>query len=275
MANPFPNEQNPNNRPNLPGEKPLDPGQEPGPAPACPIGMHPIIVNDGDARHWQCIPGPDGQQQGQQNQSGGGDGGGGGGPAPGGGGGGGPRPAGPRTFGPGQNTNDFNSLLQGYITDGLNSPSRYTPEVLQSLYGNNAAASSSRIARESAAVNENAAERGISRSGQVDASLRAVRSGAEDARGQANLAVQVQKINADYEDKNAALDRAQKFLDSMRDSEYRYTLLGEQSRQFDANITLGYASLANQRALLDASLQGQFDQLTALFGFNLLTQGLG
>ncbi len=261
MANPYGDENNPENRPNLPGEKPLDPGQEPGPAPSCPLGWHAIIVNDRDTRHWQCVPNAGGQQANpDQNQQGGG-GGGGGGPQPGGGGGGGGG-GGPQPFGgfkAGPQVTDFNNLLQQKITDALNSPSRYSPEVLQELFGNIAADSSSRIDRESAAVRENAAGRGLSRAGQTDAALRSVRAGAETARGQAKQTVDIAKVNADYEDKMGALDRAQKFLDSMRDSEYRYTLLGEQRRQFDANLALGYANLQNQVTLLNIATQSEFD----------------
>ena len=119
-----------------------------------------------------------------------------------------------------------------------------------------------------------AARTGSSRFGQTQAALRDVRATAEGQRGQAMVGVQLQKINADYQDKMGALDRAQKFLDSMRDSEYRYQLLSEQRRQFDANLALGYANLEQNITLLNMQLQSQWDMLRAQIGYGLLGQGV-
>ena len=177
-------------------------------------------------------------------------------------------------LGPSANITDFNNDLEKYIRDALESPSRFTPEIMQSLFGQIASQSSGAIQRGEEAVQADAAQRGMLRGGQTGAALRDVRNAAESQRGQAMLGAQIQKINADYQDKMGALDRAQKFLDSMRDSEYRYTLLAEQRRQFDANLALGYANLAQNKELLSMQLQSQWDMLSASMSFSLLGQGV-
>ena len=229
-------------------------GYEPGGG-----GCKPCPPGTSQSEAGRCLPG--------LNGGGGGGAGGGGGM----GGGGGAAPASP--FGPGAQVTSFNDMLGKYITDLLGSPSRFTPEVMQSLYGNVAAQSSGAIQRNEDAVRAEAAGRGASRFGQTAAALRDVRNVAEGQRGAAMVGIQLQKINTDYQDKMGAIDRGQKYLDSLRDSEYRYTLLGEQRRQFDANLALAYANLAQNRSLLEMQLQSQWDMLKAQAGYNLLYNG--
>lgn len=169
--------------------------------------------------------------------------------------------------------NDFNSLLDKMLREGLASPSRFTPQALQAMYGQITKQTSGRIRRGEAAVRADAARRNMSRSGAVGAALRGVRDAAESDRGSAVVQVQMAKINADHQDRNAALDRAQRYLDSLRDSEYRLMISGEQRRQFDANLALSYANLAQQRTMLEMTLQSDWDKLRALMGFTLLGQG--
>jgi hypothetical protein len=188
---------------------------------------------------------------------------------PGGGGGGGKGGG----FGPSPDTLDFDKLLRQYIEDALKSPSRYTPEALQAIYGQIARQASGQITRGQRDVRSEAARRNMSRAGSVGAALRGVRDTAEQQRGSAMVGVQTAKINADYQDKMGALDRAQRYLDSVRDNEYRYMLMGEQRRQFDANLALAYANLAQQRAMLQMQLQSAWDMLRANQGFWLLQQG--
>lgn len=192
-------------------------------------------------------------------------------PAPSGGGTAAPAP---RPFAFSGQVNDFNALLEKMIREGLAAPSRFTPEALQSLYGQITQQASGRIARGSQAVRAEAARRGMQRAGSTAAALRGVRDVAETERGSANVNVQLTKINADYQDKVAALDRAQRYLDSLRDSEYRMLLASEQRRQYDANLALSYAQLAQQRSLLEMQLQSEWDKLRALIGFQLLGQGI-
>ena len=59
----------------------------------------------------------------------------------------------------------------------------------------------------------------------------------------------------------AGLDRAQRYLDSMRDNEYRYMLAADQRAQFRANLALAYANLAQQRSMLQMQLDAQRSNL--------------
>lgn len=234
----------------VPSKTPGQPGKQ---------GCQPCPPGTSVSEQGRCLPGLNG-----------GAGGGGGGGGMGGGGGAGILGA----YGPSANTIDFNNDLEKYIREMLESPSRFTPEIMQSLYGQIASHSSGAIARGEEAVRAEAAQRGASRFGQTSAALQGVRNAAESQRGQSMIGVQLQKINADYQDKMGALDRAQKFLDAMRDSEYRYALLAEQRRQFDANLALGYANLAQNKELLTMQLQSQWDMLGASMSFSLLGQGV-
>lgn len=191
----------------------------------------------------------------------------------GGGGGGTSGGGGGRGVGPSLDSSGFDATLRGYYNDLLNSPSRYTPEAMQALLGQITAQSAGAIRRGTRAVQQNAAARGMQRAGATGAALRDVRNTVEQQRGAAQVGVMTQKINADHQDKLDALDRAQRYLDSLRDNEYRYALMGEQRRQFDSNLALAYANLSQQRTMLNMQLQSQWDMLKANQAFWLLTQG--
>lgn len=200
--------------------------------------------------------------------------GGGAGGAGGGGGGGAARASSGPPIGPGAGSTGFSALLEQIMRDTLASPSRYTPGALQGMYGEITRQASGQIERGERAVRADAARRGMSRAGSTGAALRAVQAGAEAQRGQSIVGVQTEKIRADFADKMAGLDRAQRYLDSLRDNEYRYMLASEQRRQFDANLALGYANLSQQRSMLQMQLQSSWDMLRANQGFWMLTQGV-
>lgn len=197
-----------------------------------------------------------------------------------GGGSGGKAPAAPRASGGGASRGSspgalaFDQFLQDIIKGTLTSPSRYTPEVMQALHGENARTFSNEVARGERAVRQDAARRNMQRAGSTGAALAQVRAGAESQRGQRDVVVMTQKINADFQDKITAIDRAQNYLNSLRDNEYRYTLMSEQRSQFDANLALAYAQLAQQRSNLQMQMQSAWDMLRAQQGFAALMMGV-
>jgi hypothetical protein len=190
------------------------------------------------------------------------------------GGPGGPRTAPDQALVPGAGSTNFAAIVEQILKDSLDSPSRYTPEALQGMYGEVTRQYAGQVRRGERGVRADAARRGMGRAGRTDALLRGVRDTAEAQRGQSIVGIQTEKIRADFADKMAGLDRAQKYLDSLRDNEYRYMLAAEQRRQFDANLRLGYANLDHQRSLLNMQLQSAWDMLRANQGFLLLNQGL-
>lgn len=225
----------------------------------CPDGTAKFNIN-------QCLPHSDPRVGGSGN-------GGGGGAAGGAGGGGRGGASASGSFGSSAPSTAFGQQLEGQLTADMSSPSRYTPEALQALYGEITRAREGAVRRGNADVRANAAGRGMSRAGSVDAALRGVRAGAEQQAGAANVGVMQAKITADFQDKSAALDRAQRYLDSLRDNEYRYMLTSEQRRQFDANLALAYANLNQQKSQFNAQLQSNWDMLRANQGYNQINQG--
>lgn len=166
---------------------------------------------------------------------------------------------------------DMDSFLRNLIQG---SSSRYSPEAIQKLQGQVTSNREAAVRRGTADVMQNAAARGMSRSGKVEAALRGVRDAAESAAGQQNVNIMTEQINADAQDKLAAIDRAQRYLDSLRENEYRNTLTGEQRRQFDANLALSYANLEQQRANLQTQLQSSWNMFNAQQGYNALMMGV-
>lgn len=143
------------------------------------------------------------------------------------------------------NPNDFAKLLEGHLRNFLNQPSRYSPQVLQSLFSGIKSQTAHQTAAGEAAARADAARRGMSRSGATGAAVAAARRGAESGALSSYTAIQQAKVNADQEDKVAALDRAQKYLDSLRDNLYRQDLSATQRSQFQANLALAYANIQN------------------------------
>lgn len=168
----------------------------------------------------------------------------------------------------------FDAYLQSIIKGTLDGGSRYTPEAMQALEGANTRQFSNEVVRGQAGVRQEAARRGMQRAGSTQARLDAVRAGAESQRGQRTVGIQTQKLNADFQDKITAIDRAQNYLNSLRDNEYRYTLMSEQRSQFDANLSLAYAQLAQQRSNLQMQMQSQWDMMKAQQGFSALMMGV-
>lgn len=168
----------------------------------------------------------------------------------------------------------FDAYLQDILKGTLAGGSRYTPEVMQALEGANTRQFSNEVIRGQAGVRQEAARRGMQRAGSTQARLDAVRAGAESQRGQRTVGVMTQKLNADFTDKMSAIDRAQNYLNSLRDNEYRYSLMSEQRSQFDANLALAYANLAQQRSNLQMQMQSQWDMMKAQQGFAALMMGV-
>lgn len=129
---------------------------------------------------------------------------------------------------------------------------RYTPEAMQGLLASIKQQMEGSKARQLGAASRDAASRGISRAGATTARLADIRRGAEAGFTSEYANVLKSKIDADYQDKVAGLDRAQKYLDSLRDNLYRNDLTAMQREQFKANLALAYANIRNQREMLTA-----------------------
>ena len=81
-------------------------------------------------------------------------------------------------------------------------------------------------------------------------------------------------ITADYQDKMGALDRSQKYLDSLRDEMYRRDMSAIQQQQFKANLDLAYANIQAQRDALASNQQYGKDMLAAQYGYGATFGGM-
>ena len=164
------------------------------------------------------------------------------------------------------------SDLSGMMNENLKkmlsgADSRYSPQAMQGLLASikqQIEASKSNQVRQ---AQGEAAGRGMSRSGQTGTNLAAIRRGADATFTGQYAGVLKAKIDADRQDKLDALDRSQKYLDSMRDELYRRDMSAIQRQQFQANLDLAYANLANQKSALASSQQYGKDMLAAQYGY--------
>jgi hypothetical protein len=163
---------------------------------------------------------------------------------------------------------DFANLLQKNLEAMLRGgESRYNPQAVQGLLAaikQRVESSKSTQQRQAA---EEAAGRGMSRSGRTGTNLAAIGRGAEAQFTGEYANVLKNKIDADYQDKVAAIDRSQKYLDSLRDELYRRDMSAIQRQQFQANLDLAYANIRAQREALDSNQQYGKDMLAAQYGY--------
>lgn len=223
--------------------------------PNCPPS-DPYQAEDGSG----CVEKPDNSNKGYQAAAAAGGGGGGQ-------GGGAAAPAGGGGAGAGAGS-DLSNQLESVIKNALSGESsRYNDKAMQGLL----AAIKQRIetskGHQLRQAEGEAAARGMSRSGRTGTNLAAIRRGAEAGFTSEYAGVLKAKIDADRQDKLDAIDRAQKHLDSLRDELYRRDMSAIQRQQFQANLDLAYANLANQKAQFASSQQYGKDMLAAQYGY--------
>ena len=165
-------------------------------------------------------------------------------------------------------TDAFSSQIQSVLSGMLSGQdSRYNPQAVQGLLAAIKQRIESSKGTQVRQAQEEAAGRGMSRSGRTGTNLGAIRRGAESQFTSEYSGVLKSKIDADYQDKLAAIDRSQKYLDSMRDELYRRDMSAIQRQQFQANLDLAYANIAYQREALAKSQQYGKDMLAAQYGY--------
>jgi hypothetical protein len=163
---------------------------------------------------------------------------------------------------------DLSSLMEENLKKALSGEtSRYNPQAMQSLLAAIKQRTESGKSTQVRQAQEEAAGRGMSRSGKTGTNLAAIRRGAESDFTSQYSKVMTDKINADRQDKLDALDRSQKYLDSMRDELYRRDMSAIQRQQFQANLDLAYANIAAQRDALASQQQYGKDMLAANYGY--------
>lgn len=216
----------------------------------------------------ECPPGQVPQGPNETDPCGPAGGGGGGGGAGGGGGDAGPGPSG------GGDSSGLGAMMEANLKKMLaGDTSRYNPEAMQGLLAAIKQRIESSKSTQVRQAQEEAAGRGMARSGRTGSNLAAIRRGAESEFTGQYANVLRAKIDADRQDKLDALDRSQKYLDSLRDELYRRDMSAIQRQQFKANLDLAYANLAQQRNALASSQQHQRDMLGAQYGYQAVFGG--
>jgi hypothetical protein len=153
----------------------------------------------------------------------------------------------------------MNTLIADQLKGILGGETRYSDEVVAGMKGGLKSATSGQAKANIDAIEQDAARRGMFRSGVTGKRTDTVRRAAASDYTKGVQGIQQEKATADFQDKIMALDRGQKWLDSMRDYSLRSDLTELQKEQLHANIALGYANLEAERERLSKTLGAQWD----------------
>lgn len=171
---------------------------------------------------------------------------------------------------------DLAAQMEAVLKGGLSGAnSRYNSGAMQGLLASIKQNVESQRKTQQRQATENAVGRGLGRSQAVaGANERAINSAAGQSFTSQYSKVLQDKIDADYQDKMGALDRAQKNLDSLRDEMYRRDMSAIQQQQFKANLDLAYANIQAQRDALASNQQYGKDMLAAQYGYGATFGGM-
>lgn len=158
---------------------------------------------------------------------------------------------------------DVSSMISDYLKGVIQGgQTRYSPDVVDRMKSEakSAAMGSARAARESTSYD--LVRRGMFQSPAGNRPMDEINRRAEASYSGAVNQIQIQKTNADFEDRMGALDRAQRWLDQLRSYTLGLEGLAADREKAQAAIALGYARLDQERAALQAQMglqERQFD----------------
>lgn len=141
---------------------------------------------------------------------------------------------------------ELNKVLQG--------GTRYNPQVMAQLDSQAKLSSAGTTRGQIQGLEDSAVTRGVGRSSAVTSGEAMIRRSAAADESKAYNQNRIAKVNADFEDRMGALDRAQKWLDSSRDYVVRLDMTAADREKAIANIALGYARIAAERDMLNKQL---------------------
>ncbi len=145
--------------------------------------------------------------------------------------------------------------LPGNIAEGLKKmmagETRFNPAVMEALKGKLLGTTEARKAVMGDQIKDAAVQEGTYRSGQTGEDIREAITGAESQYASGVRDIELQKVNADYEDKVAAFDRAQKYLDSSRAYALSVDANQIERDRLMSSLTLAYAKLQEDREALE------------------------
>lgn len=133
--------------------------------------------------------------------------------------------------------------------------SRYSPEAMAAIEADMFARARAQEKNQLDDARADMAERGVARSGNQNAVMRGIRSGTGAAIMQNRAQVVRAKIDADYQDKQAAINNAKEWVNSMRDYMLRTDMNAIQREQIAAQIRLANMNIQAQQSQLEQQYQ--------------------
>lgn len=194
----------------------------------CPPGMVPSGPNETDP----CIPGGGGA--GGQGGSGGGAGGSGGAP-----------------------NNGYLDEMTAYWQNLVKNQdkSRWSPEAMAAVEADAFARARAQEKNQLEDAKADMAARGVTGSANQNATMRGIRSGTGASIMQTRAQVMRAKIDADYQDKQAAINNAKEWVNSMRDYMLRTDMNAIQREQIAAQIRLAQMNIKAQESMVEQNYQ--------------------
>lgn len=132
---------------------------------------------------------------------------------------------------------------------------RYTPEAMAALEADQFSRARAQEKNQLDQSRQDMAQRGTARSASQNAAVRQIGVGTGQQIMQNRAQVQKAKIDADYQDKQAAINNAQNYVNSMRDWLLRNDSNAIQREQIQAQIRLATQNIAAQKDMLEQNYQ--------------------
>lgn len=143
------------------------------------------------------------------------------------------------------------------------SGSRYTPEAMAAMEANQFSRARAQEKLQLDAAKQDMAQRGTSRSVNQNAAVRQIGVGTGQQIMANNADLAKRKIEADYQDKQAAIKNAQDWVNSMRDYMLRTDMNAIQREQIAAQIRLAQMNITQQTAMMEQSYQNDLGRMVA------------
>jgi hypothetical protein len=135
--------------------------------------------------------------------------------------------------------------------------SRYTPEAMAAIEADAFARARAQEKNQLEDAKADMAQRGVTGSANQNATMRGIRSGTGASIMQTRAQVMRAKVDADYQDKQAAINNAKEWVNSMRDYLLRTDMNAIQREQIAAQIRLAQMNIKAQESMVEQNYQNQ------------------
>lgn len=157
----------------------------------------------------------------------------------------------------------LDAMTEYWMNLTKNSGSRYTPEAMAKMEGDQFSRARAQEKLQLDAAKQDMAQRGTSRSANQNAAVRQIGVGTGQQIMANNADLAKRKIEADYQDKQAAIKNAQDWVNSMRDYMLRTDMNAIQREQIAAQIRLAQMNITQQTSMLEQQYQNSLGLMVA------------